>query len=309
MHSSLVSVICISHNHGPFIAEAIDSIISQTYKNIEIILVDDCSTDHTTEVIRRLKRNFPYIKTILLKKRVGNCKAFNRGLTQSRGDFIIDLAADDLLLPERIQEGLKCFYQHGDEYGVNYTDAAYINAEGKVLKYHYKRDSAGQLIDKVYEGLIYEKLLSRYFICTPTMMVRKSVFDLLGGYDENLSYEDFDFWVRTGKITQYCYTDKILIKKRVLGGSLSAGQYIRGSRILHSTYQVCLKAERINNTESERLALVQRVKYEFRKALFSRNYSIAFDFSRLLLRNIKPGPKKILVSLLHRMLKITGGVN
>jgi glycosyltransferase involved in cell wall biosynthesis len=307
MHSSLVSVICISHNHGPFVAEAIDSVINQTYENIEIILVDDCSTDHSAEVIHSLKRKFPNIKTILLYEQIGNCKAFNRGLAQSKGDFIIDLAADDLLLPERIQEGLKCFYQYGEEYGVNYTDVAYINAEGKVLKHHYRRDSAGQLIDKVYEGLIYEQLLSRYFICTPTMMVRKSVFDLLGGYDENLSYEDFDFWVRTGKITKYCYTDKILVKKRVLGGSLSAGQYIRGSRILHSTYQVCLKAERINKTEPERMALVHRAQYEFRKSLFSGNYSIAFDFSRLLLRNLEPGLKKILVSILHRMLKIVGG--
>lgn len=306
MNPPLVSVICISHNHGPFIEEAISSVISQTYDHIEIILVDDSSDDNTPEVINQLKRKFPYIQTILLNDHAGNCKAFNRGLALARGDFIIDLAADDLLLPDRIKDGLKCFHQRGDEYGVNFTDAAFIDEFGHVTGYHYRRNKKGQLIDEVPEGAIYEKLLARYFICTPTMMIRRSVLDQLDGYDENLYYEDFDFWIRSGKITRYCYTDKVLVKKRVLARSLSTRQYERDSSMLHSTYLVCQKAEGLNESDSERQALLQRTQFEFRKALFSGNYRNAYDFSGLMLRNLGPGARRSIISVIHTILRTTG---
>jgi len=306
MNSPLVSVICISHNHGLFIEEAISSVISQTYDQIEIILVDDSSDDNTPEVICQLKRKFPHIQTILLNDYAGNCKAFNSGLALARGDYIIDLSADDLLLPDRIKDGLKCFHQRGNEYGVNFTDAAFIDETGNVTGYHYKRNTSGQLINEVPEGIIYEKLLARYFICTPTMMIRRSVLDQLNGYDENLYYEDFDFWVRSGKITRYCYTDKVLVKKRALPGSLSTKQYKRDSKMLHSTYLVCQKAERLNESDAERQALLQRAQFEFRKALFSGNYRNAYDFSSLMLRNLKPGIRRSLVSVIHTILSTAG---
>jgi hypothetical protein len=137
------------------------------------------------------------------------------------------------------------------------------------------------------------------------MMVRKTVYDQLEGYDEDLYYEDFDFWIRSGRITKYCYTDKILVKKRILKDSLSSSQYKRKSQILKSTYDVCLKAERINETDAERYALVQRVQFEFRKALFSGNIQIAVKFSEILIRNLKSGLKKTFIQTLRVLLKTT----
>ena len=307
MQYPLVSVICICHNHGPFVEETIHSVINQTYDNIEIILLDDCSNDNTPKIIKRLKLLFPQIHTIILDTNVGNCKAFNIGLEKAKGDFIIDLAADDILFPDRIKVGLSCFHKFGNDYGVNFSDAAYIDDSGKIIGYHYKRNKNGRLIDQVPEGFIYEKLLARYFICTPTMMIRKSVYDQLGGYDEDLFYEDFDFWVRSGKTTKYCFTDRVLVKKRVLKDSLSTGQYKRKSQILKSTYAVCLKAEQINGTDSERHALIQRVLYEFRKALFSRNFQTAYNFTGILIRNLEPGIKKSLITIVKVILRKAGG--
>jgi len=303
MQIPLVSVICICHNHESFVEEAIHSVIDQTFDNIEIILIDDCSIDNSSEVIEKLKSVFPQIQTILLNSNVGICSAFNIGLEKAHGDFIIDLSADDILLPDRIMDGLKCFNNLGANYGVNFTDASYIDDTGKILDYHYRRKKNGQLIDQIPEDYIYEKLLSRYFICTPTMMIRKSVFDQLAGYDEDLFYEDFDFWIRSGKITKYCFTDKVLVKKRVIKDSLSTRQYKRNSQMLISTYKVCLKAERLNETDSDRLALIQRVQFEFRKALLSGNYQVAYDFANLLIRNLKPGIKRSLMTVIKEILK------
>jgi len=304
MHLPLVSVICLSHNHEPYVKEAINSILHQSYNKIEIIAVDDCSNDSTQKILKDLDQKHAQIQSILLDTNVGNCKAFNIGLSQAKGDFIIDLSADDVLLPDRIIEGLIDFNKYGQEYGVNFTDAAYINSSGNLIGYHYKRDKNKQLISKVPEGTIYKDLLASYIICTPTMMTRKQIYDQLGGYDEDLYYEDFDFWIRSGKITKYCYTDKVLVKKRVLNDSLSAKQYISNSKFLQSTYKVCLKAEQFNETDEDRQALLQRVQFEFRKALLSGNGQIANDFGNMLIRNLEGGIRKYFFSALVYILKV-----
>jgi glycosyltransferase involved in cell wall biosynthesis len=304
MQIPLVSVICICHNHESFVEEAIYSVIDQTYPNIEIILIDDCSIDNSPEIIEKLKLKIPQIQAIISDLNVGICKAFNIGLEKARGDYIIDLSADDILLPDRITDGLESLNNKGDQYGVNFTDAAYIDDSGKILDYHYRRKKNGQLIEQIPEGYIYEKLLARYFICTPTMLIRKSIFDQLGGYDEDLFYEDFDFWIRSGKMTKYCFTDKVLVKKRIMKDSLSTRQYKRNSQMLISTYKVCLKAEQLNETDSERLALIQRIQFELRKALLSRNYQVAYDFANLLIRNRKPGIKKSFMTVIKEILRL-----
>jgi glycosyltransferase involved in cell wall biosynthesis len=307
MQKPLVSVICISHNHESFLEEAVLSVINQTYEHIELILVDDGSNDHSPRIIRDVVKKYPRLIPVLLPTNIGNCKAFNTGLKKAKGDFLIDLAADDLLLPDRIRKGIDCFNKKGDAYGVNFTDAEYISASGHTIAYHYKRDKQGHLMEEVPEGSIYKELLERYFICTPSMMIRRKVFEQLGGYDERLSYEDFDFWIRSGKITNYCYTDKILVKKRVLKGSLSSRQYKKESKMLQSTYLVCLKAEKINQSEAEIKALVLRAQFEFRKALFSGNFKVAMNFSTLLLRNTQSGIKKIIFTIIHKTLRILTG--
>lgn len=305
MSTPLVTIICLCHNHENYLSEAVHSALTQSYKNIEIIILDNGSRDNSQQLIKKLIEDYPGIKMILLNENLGNCRAFNLGLSESKGEFIIDLSADDVLLPGRIKEGLKSFREHGKEYGVNYSDAEYIDLSGKVLGQHYQRDKKGQLIDPVPEGNIYSDLLARYFICTPTMMIRRSVFNHLEGYDENLAYEDFDFWIRSGKITKYCYTDKILVKKRLLKGSLSSSQYKRNSQLLNSTYIVCLKAEKLNETRQDANALNLRIKYELRKAIFSGNFREAYNFSNILTRNLEPGVNRIVYTLLNGMLKFS----
>lgn len=302
MEPGLVSVICLSHQHRDFIREAVDSVLDQTWKKIELILVDDDSHDGSREVIQNIVTEHPGILTVLPDEHLGNCRAFNLGLELARGEFIIDLAADDLLLPERISEGIKAFEKAGPEYGVHFTDVRLIDPAGKPLGSHFRRDPKGRLLDNVPEGDVYADLLGRYFISAPSMMIRREVFDRLGGYDESLAYEDFDFWIRSARDYKYCYTDAILVKKRILQGSLSARQYKRDSDILRSTLKVCLKAERLNRNERERHALMKRARYEFRKALFSGNRQVASGFAGLLARQASSRVMRYLYHGLENML-------
>ncbi|MCU0357456.1 MAG: glycosyltransferase family 2 protein, partial [Cyclobacteriaceae bacterium] len=93
MKQPLVSVICLCYNHQLYVQEAIESVLNQTWSHIELIVVDDASTDTSREVIRALQKEHHLQKVLLLEKNMGNCAAFNRGLAIATGDFIIDLAS------------------------------------------------------------------------------------------------------------------------------------------------------------------------------------------------------------------------
>ena len=99
----LVSVICLCYNHSKYVIESIESVLSQSYANIELIIVDDASTDDSQSVIRNFIVSLPQVNFIPLTNNIGNCSAFNIGWRASSGDYVIDLAADDwretLLLP------------------------------------------------------------------------------------------------------------------------------------------------------------------------------------------------------------------
>lgn len=282
MDSFLVSVICLSYNHGPYIREAMESVFRQDYEAVELVIVDDHSQDDSRDRIDELIRDRTGIQKIFLKKNLGNCRAFNVGFKASKGAYIIDLAADDVLMPGRIREGVNCLSGRDSTFGIHFSDAEYIDQDSRFLRYHYHRDQNGNLLEKVPEGDIYKDLLSRYFICTPTMMIRREVLEDLNGYDETLAYEDFDFWVRSSRKYKYCFSEKSLVKKRIVKGSLSSRQYIRNSLILKTTYKVCLKAEKLNRDRAEDRALARRAAYECRRALLSGNFRTALKFAWLL---------------------------
>lgn len=286
MSRPLVTVICLCYNHASFVREAVYSVLDQTYNNIQLILIDDASEDNSVEVIEDLlgeaKRRLPEVIFVPKRNNEGNCRAFNEGLKLAKGKYVIDLAADDVLLPERVEEGIKAFEGVSKVYGVHFCDVHYIDANGSFLKGHYQRNASGELTSDVPQGDVFKEILRRYYICSPSMMVKKEVFDKLQGYDPALAYEDFDFWVRSAREFRYCYTDMVLVLKRELPHSLGKRQYSKSSPQLYSTYLVCEKVKMLVRNEAEKKALVQRVNYEFRQAAISGNKKAAKAFYQLL---------------------------
>ena len=278
MQHPLVTIICLCYNHAPWVRESLDAAWRQAYPAIELIVVDDASTDDSVNVIREWLADKPEVKFLALPENRGNCKAFNTALAQANGAFVIDLAADDVLMPERVAIGVREMEEAGEAWGVHFTDAIYINAVGKFLKAHYKRNASGELLEPVPQGQVYREVLERYFICTPTMMMRRSVLDTLNGYDETLAYEDFDFWVRSARHWKYLYTDSILVKKRVLPRSWSARQYEAETLQLESTLKICHKAAALNTRREEDRALGKRLRYELRQAIRHRHWEVGIKF-------------------------------
>lgn len=280
MSSPLVTVVCLCYNHSRYVREAVESVLNQTYKNVQVIIVDDASTDGSQVVIQKMVESYPTITFLSLKTNHGNCGAFNRGFELAKGDYVIDLAADDVLLPDRIEAGVVEFAHYDISYAVNFADGELIDEQGNHLSFHSDRFSS----PSIPQGDIYKDIISRYFVNSPSLMVRKSVLEELHGYDESLAYEDFDFLIRASREFKFCYTPKILVKKRILSSSMSAGQFKKGSPQLFSTFKVCEKISKLNRSNEERWALRNRILYEARKALQLGEFELIFQYLKLLLK-------------------------
>jgi glycosyltransferase involved in cell wall biosynthesis len=285
----LVSVICLCYNHARFVEEAIQSVLAQTYTNIQVIVVDDASSDNSVAVIRDViyRSGRTDIQFLPLSENIGNCRAFNQGLALAKGEYIIDLATDDYIVPERIERQVKFFSSLDESYGVIFSDAIYVNEDGKFLYHHFEELQRKRLVYTIPRGDVFKDLLTTYFISSPAMMTRKKVFDTLNGYDEELAYEDFDFWVRSSRLYKYNYTDEKLTVVRKSARSMSTGWYKIGDRQLHSTYLVCRKAQKLIRTLEERNALISRVRYELRQSILSENFSEG-DLFLALLKELAP---------------------
>ncbi len=202
----LVSIIIPTYNASKFIKEAVDSALAQTYKDIEIIIIDDGSIDDTKKV---LEGYLPKIKYFYQSNK-GLSAARNVGIKIAKGDCIALLDADDIFLPNKIEEQIK-FLEENPDCDVCYCDLYHFWDEEseKLLKLNYKYYSG----DDVLPGL-----LEKSFIAPLTVVIRKSVFDRFGYFDENLKRsEDLDFWFRLAYGgAKICFLLKILAKLRML---------------------------------------------------------------------------------------------
>lgn len=285
MDKPLVSVIALCYNHANYVEESLTSVVAQTYQPIQLIIIDDASTDESVKVIQQFIDNQKNksIKFIPLTENVGNCKAFNIALSVAEGKYVIDLATDDLLLPHCIESQVNHFEKLGEDYGVVFSDVYLINEKSEIIRQFYLRDKAGKLLQKVPSGEIYKEILARSFISAASMMIRKRVLEEIRGYDERLSYEDYDFWVRTAGRYKYLFINDILVKKRILPNSHSKAFYLKeNNKHLLSTLKVHEKALIQNQTKEENLALSISVRYHLRLSFFTENFDLVFKFADIL---------------------------
>jgi glycosyltransferase involved in cell wall biosynthesis len=285
MHNSpLVTVICLCYNHAEFVVEALDSVLTQTHQNVELIIADDFSTDNSVAVIEKWLENHPGIRFFTNKENLGNTKTFNRCLKIAKGAYIIDLAADDFLQKNCIENQLKGFektpYQN---VGLIYGNAALISEDGTFIKDYFPTNADQKRIKAQPTGDIYIGLLTgTNNLCSISSLVKREVFDALNGYDENLAYEDYDFWIRASRIYNFDYIDEILVQKRVLQNSMYT--YLikknnrRTRRFNYSTFVILKKAFKLNRDKSEFVALLKRIHYEMTIAFRTRDFVLLIRY-------------------------------
>ncbi|UZD24289.1 glycosyltransferase [Algoriphagus halophytocola] len=279
----LVSVICIAFNHEKWIEDTLISVIAQDYQQVELIIVDNGSSDLSSALIQKWKNGAQTkmpVKVFLKTKPEGYCALFNEMLEMVNGEFVIDLSGDDQLLPSHIRQSVSRLNEHSDA-AFSFSDAWIVTEQGDKSTF-YSRDKAGDLSSAVQDNWLYELLIWRNHICAPTVVFRTVLLRQEGGYDASLSYEDFDVQLRLSRKYPAVFSDHIGVVKQKHLASLSATQYQRyQSLMLPSTLQVCRKVQSMNQVASENSALRERVMYELKHALWSANFEVAEGFVHL----------------------------
>jgi glycosyltransferase involved in cell wall biosynthesis len=171
--SDSVSVVIPAYNAAGTISETLESVVAQSYRPIEIIVVDDGSADDTAAIVRSRMADIPYLR-LLTQANQGVSAARNAGIRAAKGAFIAFVDADDLWHPDKIALQVARFRSGGDRLGVVYTWAIDLNRAGNT--------APGRGFSYSYEGNIYAPLLVCNFI-NNTLMVRRECFDTVGLYD------------------------------------------------------------------------------------------------------------------------------
>lgn len=190
----LVSVIIPTYNTATYLAYAIESALGQSLKNVEIIVVDDGSTDETVNILQPYKKIIRYI----YQPNAGRSAARNTGILQAQGKYIAFLDADDLWLPDRLAQHIPILEENPDTLLV-YSQANVIDSQGNN---RLVRDTpliiGGSLNDS---SQAVKQLLLGNFIPILTVTLRKSIFEQAGLFDDKLSYaEDWDLWLRIAEL-------------------------------------------------------------------------------------------------------------
>jgi glycosyltransferase involved in cell wall biosynthesis len=207
----LVSVIVPVYNRENYIDGTIKSILEQSYQSIEIIVINDGSSDNSLLILKQLVEQYPNKIVIIDQKNQGQTIARNNGIRQAKGEFIAFLDSDDLWLKDKLQKQLPLFKNN---VGLVYSGIYTIDAMNHILNQ--------ELCDKEIKGDIYHQLLIKNRMTGGTVIVKKMVLDQVGLFDETLNAaENWDLWLRISKHSLVDYVNEPLMKYRVHAGNMS----------------------------------------------------------------------------------------
>jgi len=175
-------------------------VISQTYENIELIIVDDLSTDNSISVIEDWIQKYQgpvKIRFIKNKTNIGLTKVCNIILDNANGKYFQPLDADDMLLPEKIKRQVKIL-EASKNAALIYSNIGIIDETGNIIEHDYLR-RIGYDKDDMPQGNIFEKLLHFDFVPLPSVLINTDYARMVGGFDETLQVQDYYLWLKLSK--------------------------------------------------------------------------------------------------------------
>jgi glycosyltransferase involved in cell wall biosynthesis len=222
MSNPTVSVVIPTYNCARFIGDALASVLAQTYRDFEVVLVDDGSTDDT----RLRAESFPPNVKYLYQANRGPATARNTGIQHSCGEYIAFLDADDIWLPRKLERQVEAF-EMGTGSDVVYTWWRWINEAGVPLPEVHK---------PTHQGNVLEKLMRGCFILPSIVMMRRTCFEQAGFFDTRLRHsDDWDILLRiAAQGYQFTFIPEVLVGKRVHEYNLSseASKSLEDSRVM-----------------------------------------------------------------------------
>ncbi|NEO78321.1 glycosyltransferase family 2 protein [Moorena sp. SIO4G3] len=214
----LVSVIIPAYNTEQFIEITLQSVLSQTYKNMEVIVVDDGSQDRTAEIVQSIAKQDQRV-ILLQQPNLGVAAARNLGIKNAKGDYIAPLDADDIWYPQNLEKQVKRFLATERSVGLVYAWSADIDAENSLT---------GDFRASTIEGKVYKTLVCHNFLGNASAsVIRASCFETVGGYNCQLKAqqaqgcEDWELYLRISEHYEFAVVPEFMIGYRKIVSSMS----------------------------------------------------------------------------------------
>lgn len=206
-----VSAIITTHNRKSLVEKAIDSVLRQTYSNIELLVVDDASDDGTKEILsNRTKRDgFEYIYITKEESKGGN-HARNVGINHSKGEYIAFLDDDDEWMPEKIEKQVAFFVSNSDYGAVSCLTKIECDL----------KDIIKEPLSHRIEGDIHQDIFKQIYCLTSSLMIRRDILDKCGLFDENIGFwQEYELSIRFAQITKAGIVPEYLMLYRIINNS------------------------------------------------------------------------------------------
>lgn len=246
----LVSVCINAYNSAEVIGETLESVLNQTYKNLQIIVVDDCSTDNTAEIVKSYDDD--RIELYTLPKNFNISNANNECLHRARGEYIAHIDSDDIWAEDKIEKQIK-FLEENPQYGACFTHATLIDKTGRIFANGELPEAFLTLFDR--ENMTQAGFVRRFydhsnFLCHSSVVMRMSVYEKLGDHDLTLNkLHDYDYWIRMNFICPlYIYPEKLVFYRIWHANNSTLGN---GETIGHNEEYVRIAYKLVNDCPRE----------------------------------------------------------
>jgi alpha-1,3-rhamnosyltransferase len=200
-----ITVVMPCYNHAQYVERAVLSVVCQTYANFDLVVIDDGSKDESVEKLKELQKK--HLFTLITQENKGVCKTLNRAIREAAsGEYVALLASDDFWHEDKLKLQMEILGQHPESefcfsQAIEFTDET-NPSNGRLFP---KKCLSGQVLNSVF---------LRQHVPAGTMLFSRHLYDRLGGFDENLKEEDWDFVIRSAAATSFCSVSKPLLYYR-----------------------------------------------------------------------------------------------
>ena len=210
--SPAISVLLPVYNAEKYIAIAIESISKQTFKDFEFIIIDDCSSDKSWEIVKKYSKQDKRIIALRNKHNLGGCKTLNKGLKLTKGKYVAGVDHDDWSYSDKLEKQFK-FMESNPDVGIVGGVMELINKAGEVI---------GRRKYNLSDREIRKKIFWYSPFSHPLVMIRKSILDKVGYYDPVYApADDYELYFRIGKESKFANLPDVLLQYRVVTGSMT----------------------------------------------------------------------------------------
>lgn len=315
LNEPLVSVLTFPYNKNSYAIESIENLQKQTYKNIEHIIIDDNSKDDTVTMIQDWIDKHSYTcHFIVHEQNKGLCATFNEAIKLSKGKYITFLSddlwtenrlADAVRIMEEMPANVQVYFSNIEQFDENFefkkksfTDCLHDNGYSETQQLDIQLNTY-KIIDK---KTIQDLLFYVNPIFAPTLLIEKSIFDKIGMYDEQLFFEDYDFYFRASEVSDFCYHNSYNVFYRLSNAGISFNSRMlieesilklldkHKNKIKTSTQQRAHNKNKTNTATSLLALYAQQKNWEKYKEITIKhllpNYAITKFSTKKLLRSL-----------------------